>query len=147
MTDDPNEALDRIREARAGVPGTLAYPVGWDLAYGAICGLMVASQGLPTPWAMLALVIALVGLAISVQWWRNRVGWWVSGYSPKRARWVAIGLAAILIGLMGLSIWGKSSGIVWMPLAPGASGFVSAILGGRLWMHVWKRDLAEAHQG
>lgn len=146
MTDDPNEALARIREAREGVTGTLDYPVGWDLAYGAICGGLVASQGLPTPWAMLALVIALAGLAICVQWWRNRVGWWVSGYSPKRARWVAIGLAVILIALMGLSIWGKHAGMVWMPLATGAAGFVSAIIGGRLWMHVWKREL-KANQG
>lgn len=144
MTEDPNEALARIRDAREGVTGTLTYPVGWDLAYGAICGLMVASQGLPTPWAMLALVIALAGLAICVQWWRNRVGWWVSGYSPKRARWVAIGLALILIALMGLSIWGKAAGMVWMPLATGVAGFVSAIIGGRLWMRVWKRELAEA---
>ncbi|MBO9502688.1 hypothetical protein [Brevundimonas sp. A19_0] len=144
MTEDPKDALASIREAREGVTGTLTYPVGWDFAYGAICGLMVASQGLPTPWAMLALVIALAGLAISVQWWRNRVGWWVSGYSPKRARWVAIGLAVILIALMGLSIWGKHAGMVWMPLATGAAGFVSAIIGGRLWMHVWKRELSEA---
>ena len=144
MTEDPNEALARIRDAREGVTGTLTYPVGWDLAYGAICGLMVASQGLPTPWAMLALVIALAGLAICVQWWRNRVGWWVSGYSPKRARWVAIGLAVVLIALMGLSIWGKAASISWMPLATGAAGFVLAIVGGRLWMHVWKRELSEA---
>ena len=144
MTDDPKDALASIREAREGVTGTLAYPVGWDIAYGAICGGLVASQGLPVPWSMLVLVFALAGLAICVQWWRNRVGWWVSGYSPKRARWVAFALAAVLVGLMGLSIWGKYAGIVWMPLATGAAGFVLAIVGGRLWMHVWKRELSEA---
>jgi len=106
MTEDPKDALASIREAREGVTGTLAYPVGWDIAYGAICGGLVASQGLPVPWSMLVLVFALAGLAICVQWWRNRVGGWVRGYSPKRARWVAFALAAVLVGLMGLSING-----------------------------------------
>ena len=50
----------------------------------------------------------------------------------------------VLGGLMGLSIWGKYAGIVWMPLATGAAGFVLAIVDGRLWMHVWKRELSEA---
>jgi hypothetical protein len=31
-----------------------------------------------------------------------------------------------------------------MPLATGSAAFVLSILGGRLWMRVWKRELAEA---
>lgn len=141
---DPQEALAAIQAARQGVPGEMKYPFGYDLIYGLICGLLVAGQGLPTPWALLCLVVALAGLALIVRWWRRKFGWWVSGYSPKRARWAAIGLAVVLIGLMGLSIWGKAAGIVWTPLATGAAGFVAAIVGGRIWMSVWKRELAEA---
>jgi len=146
MTDpsNPKDALAAIQAARAGVPGEMRYPPTYDLAYGLVCGLLVAGQGLPMPWSMIALVVALAGLALLVHWWKSRVGWWVSGYSPKRARWVAIGLATVLIALMGVSLWGKDSGIVWMPLATGAAGFVAAVFGGRLWMHVWKRELAEA---
>lgn len=144
MTEDPKDALAAIKAARAGVPGEMRYPPTYDLVYGLICGLLVAGQGLPMPWSMIALVIALAGLALIVHWWKKHMGWWVSGYSPKRARWVAIGLATVLIALMGVSLWGKYADIVWIPLATGAAGFVAAIIGGRLWMHVWKRELAEA---
>jgi hypothetical protein len=146
MTDpsNPKDALAAIQAARAGVPGEMRYPPSYDLAYGLICGLLVAGQGLPTPWSMIALVVSLAGLALIVRWWKKHMGWWVSGYSPKRARWVAFALVAVFLALMAVSLWGKDEGIVWMPLATGAAGFVAAIVGGRLWMHVWKRELAEA---
>lgn len=143
-TPDPNEALAAIRAARAAVPGDMKYPFTYDLAYGVVCGLLVAGQGLPQPWSFLVLVVSLVGLALMVQAWRRRFGWWVNGYSPKRARWVAIGLAVILIGLMGVSIWGRAADLWWIALATGPAGFVASILGGRLWMQVWKAELQEA---
>lgn len=141
---DPREALDAIASARQAVPGEMKYPVAYDLMYGGVCGLLVAGQGMPQPWSALVLVASLLGLVLMIHWWKQKFGWWVSGYSPKRARWIAIGLAAVLIGLMGLSIWGKAAGIAWTPLATGAAGFVAAIVGGRIWMAVWKRELAEA---
>lgn len=144
MNDDPNEALASIREARGAVPGDMKYPFTYDLAYGAVCGLLVAGQGLPQPWSFLVLVVSLVGLALMVQFWRRRFGWWVNGYSPRRARRVAIGLAVILIALMAVSIWGRVTGLWWIALTTGPAGFVAAILGGRVWMQVWKAELQEA---
>ncbi|MEH6697128.1 MAG: hypothetical protein V7672_00360 [Brevundimonas sp.] len=141
---DPKDALASITSARAGMTDQISYPLAYDLMYGAVCGLLVASQGLQLPWSAACLVVALAGLAYAVHWWKRRYGWWVNGYSPKRARWVAMSIAAVLIALMGVSIWGKYAGFGWMPLATGAAGFVAAIVGGRLWMHVWKRELAEA---
>lgn len=141
---DPREALAAIASARQAVPGDLKYPVTYDLAYGAVCGLLVAGQGMPQPWSAFVLVFSLLGLVFMIHWWRRQHGWWVNGYSPRRARWVAIGIATVLVGLMILSIWGRVSGVAWTPLATGAAGFITAIVGGRLWMHVWKRDLAEA---
>lgn len=141
---DPKEALAAIASARRTVPGDMKYPLAYDAAYGACCGLLVAGQGLNQPWSALVLVISLVGLASMIHLWRKQNGWWVSGYSPRRARWAAIGLAAVLIGLMGLSIWGRIAGVAWTPLATGTAGFVAAVVGGRIWMSVWKRELAEA---
>ncbi len=145
MTQDPNpkEALAAIRSARQGVPGDMKYPLSYDLLYGAACGLLVAGQALPTLWSLVCLAISLAGFGWMIQAWRKRQGWWINGYSPPRARWVAIGLGVALVGLMGLSIWGKTAGVAWTPLATGAAGFIVGILGGRLWMHVWKRELAD----
>lgn len=143
---DPREALDAIASARRAVPGEMNYPVGYDLMYGVVCGLLVAGQGMRAPWSAFVVVFSILGLMFMIHWWRRKHGWWVNGYSPKRARWVAIAIATVLVGLMGVSIWGKSAAVVWMPLATGAAGFITAVVGGRLWMHVWKRELAEAER-
>jgi len=146
MTQDPNphEALAAIREARADFPGSVDYPVGYDLLYGAVCALLVAGQGMPRPWSFIALPIAMAGLILMIVGWRKKFGWWVSGYSPKRARWVAFALGAVLVGLIALSLYGRGPGPDWLWMVSGGIGFVAAIAGSRLWMHVWRKELAEA---
>lgn len=143
MTNEPNphEALASIRAARSGLAPTASYPITYDLAYGAICGLLVSGQGMPQPWSFIVLPIALGGLAGLITWWRKKYGWWVNGYSPKRARWVAFGMLAVFLGLIGLSIYGKYVGPWWLFIVSGALGFVLSIVGSRLWLRVWRRDL------
>jgi len=148
MTQDhsPHEALASIRAARQGVIAPGDYPFGYDIAYGLVCGLLVAGQGMPRPWSFIVLPLALGGLAALVIWWRKKYGWWVSGYSPKRARWVAIGMVAVFLALMGLSLYGRYVGPWWLYMVSGGLGFVSAIIGGRLWLHVWRKELADGIQ-
>lgn len=149
MTDDnqtPQDALASITAARAGIAGDMKYPVGWDIGYGAICGALVGGQALPMPWAGLVFVLAMVGLVLSIKLWRDKVGYWVNGYSPKRARWVAIGLAVLLMALMGLSLWFRFNTLYWGGLLTFALGFIAAFVGGRLWMKTWKAELAEEGQ-
>ena len=145
MTQDPNphEALASIKAARAGVAPPADYPLAYDLAYGVICALLVAGQGLPRPLSFIVLPIALCGLAGLVMWWRKTYGWWVSGVSPRRARWVAFGLMAVFLGLVGLTLYGRTVGPSWLYLVSGGLGFIAAIAGSRLWLHVWRRELAE----
>lgn len=145
MAQDPNphEALASIRAARKGVAPTTDYPFGYDLVYGAICGLLVAGQGMPHPWSFIALAVSLAGLFGMIAWWRKKMGWWVSGYSPKRARWVAFGMFAVFLSLIGLSAYGRYVGPSWLFLVSGAFGFVAAIVGSRLWLGVWRKELAE----
>lgn len=143
---DPVEALAAIREARASVTDDMKYPFTYDLAYGAVCGLLVAGQGLPLPWSILVLAVSMAGLALIVQKWRSRFGWWISGYSPVRARWVAFGMVALFVALVGASVWGRFAGLWWISLATGSIGFVAAIAGSRLWMRVWKAELEETRK-
>lgn len=140
---NPQDALASIRAARSSVAPSMNYPLGYDLAYGAVCGLLVAGQGMPQPWSLIVLPIALGGLAILVMWWRKTFGWWVSGYSPKRARWVAFGLLAVFLGLISLSLYGRFVGPWWLFMVSGALGFIAAIVGSRIWTGVWRRELAE----
>jgi len=145
MTQDPNphEALASIKAAREGLAGPVNYPVGYDLLYGAVCGLLVAGPGAPQPWSFVVLPIAMAGLALMVASWRKTYGWWVNGYSPKRARWVAFGLGGVFVGLVLLSLYGRGAGPDWLFLVAGGLGFVAAIAGSRLWMRVWRKELAE----
>ena len=142
----PKEALASIQAARTGAPGKMDYPFTYDLFYGAACGLLVAGQGMPRPWDFIVLPIAIGGLLLMILWWRKTLGWWVSGYSPKRARWVAFGLVGLLLGLMGLSLYGRYVGPDWLWMVSGVVGFFGSILGSRLWMRVWRQELAENPQ-
>ena len=101
---------------------------------------------MPSPWSFIVLPIALGGLALMVAWWRKRVGWWVNGYSPKRARWVAIGLMVLFLALIGLSLYGKYAGPWWLFLVSGGIGWIAAALAGRLWMRVWRKEMSEEVQ-
>ena len=145
MTQEPNphEALASIQEARAALPGAVDYPIGYDLLYGAACGLLVAGQGMPDPWRFFALPIAMAGLVLIIAGWRKKFGWWVSGYSPKRARWVAFGLVVVFVGLVGMTLYGRTVGPSWLYLVSGGIAFVAAIAGSRLWLRVWRAELAE----
>ena len=148
MTQDPSphEALASIRDARAGLAPPADYPLAYDLAYGAICALLVAGQGLPQPWSTIVLPIALAGLAGLVLWWRKKYGWWVSGFSPRRARWVAFGLVGVFLALIGMTLYGRGAGPDWLYLVSGGIAFIAAIVASRLWLRAWRRDLAEAGQ-
>lgn len=139
---DPREALAAIQATRSGVAGPPEAHIGYDLLYGTSCALLVAGQGLAAPWSLLVLGLALAGLGLLVVSWRRRFGWWISGYSPPRARWVAIGMVAVFLGLMGIAIYGRANGPDWLYLAAAGAGFVTAIAGSRLWMRVWRAELA-----
>lgn len=149
MTNEPNpqEALDAIQSARAEVGKSLNYPFAWDLGYGAVIAVMVGGASLPQPWSIVTLALSMVALALMVRWWRARVGWWVGGFNPPRARWVAIGLMVVFLGCLFLSLTTRFGGGAWWPPIVGAVvAGLSGMIGGRLWMHVYRRELQERAQ-
>lgn len=149
MTNEPNpqEALDAIQSARAEVGKSLNYPFIWDLGYGAIVAVMVGGASLDAPWSILTLGLSLSALALMVRWWRARVGWWVGGFNPPKARWVAIGLLIILLACLALSLTTRFGGGAWWPPLVGAVvAGVAGIIGGRLWMYVYRKELQETGQ-
>ena len=86
---DPHEALASIQAARAEIGRDLDYPVWWDFAYGGVLAVIVASLGLPAPWNTTVFIFCMLGVVLMVQWWKKKFGWWVNGYSPRRAGKVA----------------------------------------------------------
>lgn len=139
------EALNSIRATREQALGKMDYwPWWYDAGYALSCGLLVAGQGLPTVYGMVCLVVALVTLVVIVRKYQAETGVWVNGYGPKRARWAAIGLAALLIGLMVVNIWfGRVQDMAWAPVVTGLMGAGLGWLGMRVWMHFYRKDVAD----
>lgn len=148
MTDDhqtPTEALASIRDSRASVDDRLNR-AHWslDVLYGAACAIIVGGQGLPQPIGILSVAVGLAGLAVMVSLWRKQTGLWVSGLSPRRARWVALGLGAALVGFVVAGmVLNRVTGLWWPSLAVGVVAGVSAVAASRLWTRVYRRELAE----
>ncbi len=141
---DPHEALASIRAARAEIGRDLDYPIWWDFAYGGVLGVIVASQGLPAPWNSTVFIFCMLGVVLMVQWWKKKFGWWVSGYSPRRAGKVAWALVAFMMAMMGLALWTRLwDGPVWMPWAAGAATWIVAGFSGRMWMRAYLKDLQD----
>jgi len=144
---DPHEALASIKAARSAIGRDLDYPIGWDFAYGAVLAAIVASQGLPSPWNTTVFIFCMLGVVLMVQWWKKRFGWWVNGYSPRRAGRVAWFLVAFMLVMMGLALWTRLyDGPVWMPWAAGVATWLVAGLSGRWWMQAYRKDLTELPQ-
>lgn len=139
------EALASIRETREQALGKMDYwPWWYDAGYAVACALLVAGQGLGTAIGLLCTAVALAVLVIIMRKWQADTGVWVNGYSPKRARWAAFGLAGLLIGLMVVSVvFGRVQGIVWVPLACGAVAAVLGLVGMRVWMALYRKDVKD----
>lgn len=143
MTQDPNEALASIQAARETVGRDMDYPAYWHLIYAFLLAVMVGGAGLGQPWSSLTLAVSLGGLFMMMRWWRARFGWWISARTSPRAQAVGIGLAVILMALMGLSFWTSLwGGPWWAPVVAATLAWLVGFLAGFAWMRAFKKDLA-----
>lgn len=147
MTQEQNplEALEAIKAARQQALGKMDHwPWWYDLGYAVACGLLVMGQGLGTAVGMMATAVAIAILVLIMRRYQSETGIWVNGYGPKRARWVAFGLAGLLMVLMGASIWfGRVQGLVWVPIMSGIIAAVMGVVGMRVWMAFYRQDVAD----
>ena len=139
------DALNSIRDTREQALGKMDHwPWWYDVGYAAVCALLVAGQGISVAAGMICVAVALGVLAVIVRKWQTETGVWVNGYSPKRARWAAFGMVILLLALMGISVWfGRGQGIVWVPLVCGAAAAVLGLVGMRVWMALYRKDVKD----
>ena len=117
------------------------YPFAFDLLHGVSWALLVASAGVPRPWGVLLISVALAGFAMAKVTWEGHYGWWVSRLSPPSARHIA-GIRSVL--LLALAVLSFHSGLVGPPslvvVATGAAFYIS-VFADRWWMRVWRGEL------
>lgn len=140
---DAKAALEQIRQTREQTLGKMDYwPWWYDAGYALACGLLVAGPGFSTTISMACAAVAIAILVTIMRVWQDRTGVWVNGYTPRRARWAAFGLAAILVGLIGVNLWfGRVQGMVWVPLASGLAAAALGVVGMRIWMRLYRIDV------
>ncbi|CAN5353097.1 hypothetical protein BH09PSE1_BH09PSE1_27960 [soil metagenome] len=136
----PAQALEAIRQSRNQVRETVRDQKGasrYALIYSAIAAVMVGGQVLSMPLNVLCSAGGAVALALLARSWSQRTGVWVSGVTPGKARWVAIGLGALMLALMLAAVWAGQAGRLWAGLPLGALAFFLAWGGSVLWVRVF----------
>jgi hypothetical protein len=143
--DTPAAALEAIRASRQAVHDRVATG-GWryDLSYSALVAGMAGSQVLENPFNITGLILCLLGLTVIFRAETRRLGMLVTGVSPSRARWVAIGLALVMAMVMlGVVALRSRAGVPPVILGVGAAsvGFVVALVGSRVWRRVYRAEM------
>lgn len=146
-TPDPAEALAAIHASRQAVHDRVATG-SWryDLIYAALAATMIGAQALDQPFAVLGTSVSIGGLASLFGWEARRTGVRLTGVSPRRARWVAIGLG-LVFGAMMLGVVAVKNDLgLDLPLLPTAlaamaGAFAVALAGSRLWRRVYTAEM------
>ncbi len=144
-TFNPTQALDAVHSTRADLASRLDEG-SWryDLIYSGLAGVIVGGQALPMGWNALASVVGAGALGLLARDWARRKGVWVCGVTPRRARWVSVGLG-LAIGALCAAVFFMTynGGSRWIALPAGLAAAVAALIGSRLWRQVYRRDLQD----
>lgn len=108
--NSPAEDLALVAQAQDHLEPPRALSITYDVLFSIACGVLVGGQALPGTIRPYVTIVVMLSLVALITWWRRRLGWWLSGYTPRRARWVAF---AMLVPLLGLMLW------AWMAPEPG----------------------------
>lgn len=143
MTNDqsPEEVLAAIRQSRATVAERMGEKSwAYDLIYAGLVAVMIGGHAFPSPIGGLGSAFGALGIVLLARKWAERTGVSVSGMSPPRARWVAIGLGVVLVAMIGAVIWSRQAGLWWLPLPLAALAFFVALGASRLWLRVYRAE-------
>lgn len=146
--DNPSaaEALESIRSSRAQLAGHVS-KASWnyDFKYSALVGGMVAGQGLPFPWHLVATGVFVLLLVLLLRGWVQRTGVMVTGLTPRRARWVAIGFGLLMgVAMVGVLLGTRKTGLWIIPVGGGVVSAVLALISSRLWWKIYADETGMA---
>lgn len=143
---EEGEALKALTQAREAVADRLDREAGWyDPLYSVLVGAMIGAQAAPFPYGTLAIGGLLPVLMLLYRAKQRRTGVRMWGITPKRARWVALGLGAVCLPLMLGAMWLGLQGYgVLAACTIGPAGAAVAFIGSKLWRRVFRAELRGA---
>lgn len=145
MTDDQSaeNALKSIQAAQATAGDRFSRDTwSYDLPYSLFAAAIVGGLGLPVPFNILVPMVAgaaLLGLAWG---WARKHGVWISGTTPRHARWVAAGLGVVIAALVVAAIFARlQGGGIGFSLAMAGAAFIAAVVGSRWWRAIYRHEM------
>lgn len=141
---DAAQALEDARRSREALGERLNKP--WRLRgiYALGVATVPGSQVFGLPWNNVVIAAGVVCMALAYRDWVRQTGVAVLGTTPPRARWVALGLGAVLLVLTVAALYFRlERELWWAPLAAAPLGFAAGWYGSGLWLKVYRRELAE----
>lgn len=138
----PAEALETVRRSREATAERLVHHAGWyNLCYAVVVGGMVVCQGFDAPINIIGTSLCTVVLVVMMQVLANRTGLRLTGLTPPRARWVAVGLGVVMAFVLFAAAAANRLGLGW-PVV-GLLAVVGALIAwfaSRLWLKVYLRE-------
>ncbi len=145
MTDDQSaeNALKSIHNVQAAAGDRFSRDSwAYDLPYLLFAAALVGGLGLPGPFNILVPVAAGLALGGLAWGWAHKHGVWISGTTPRHARWVAAGLGIVIGALAAAAVFARLEGVgVVFSVAVAVAAFVAALVGSRMWRAVYRREI------
>lgn len=145
MMMDRNEALAALGTmdaAKADLARAANCPPWRHAAFGLLMGTLVMAQGLPSPFTMLLVALAMTGVVLLVRADRKRMGVFVNGYRKGRTRVVAFVMLGVSLLLIVAEIHARETGLS-MATRIGIAALAAALgtWGSTIWQPVFRKDL------
>lgn len=139
---DPAEAVEAVRRSREALGQRLNKRWREKGLYALGAATIPGSQVFDLPWNNLVIAAGIICMVIAYRGWVRQTGISVLGTTPRRARWVALGLGAVMLALTLTALYLKLElGFAWAPLAAAPLGFATGWLGSDLWLRVFRSEL------
>ena len=140
--EQAQRALEALADTRRRIAQRARWPLRRHMAFGALVGILVASDALPTPGQIGAVALMLLGTLLLVRYDRRRDGFFVNGYRAGRTRRVAfLFLGVALLGLAVAIVAKLRFGLVWVPLVAGVVIAVLGTMASLAWERAYRADL------
>lgn len=142
---DARDALAAVRSGETRFASKAHWPLRRHATYGLVQAMTVVAIGVPFEVTVVIIVLAMLSAWLVINSDRKRDGFFVNGYSSKRAAPAMI-LAAVIAGSGMIALVFTDAAFRWslISLFVGAFVFVGCTLASLWWEKLYQAELQEA---